>query len=311
MTQEQTERERIQELAAGLGRDILDRADHRRAESVGVVYRDGDTLRVTQLYSSGHVDQAPLGDAIRAAGGASNVVAVVHNHPYAIGETGNAEPNDTRKANMLPSANDWNRSAREFGQRDVPLFIVGPDDRLRRYESADREQWLGELEVPRVGNRRFDPDSGPTVRMPDHAPPRAEGPGPEVAHAQTRQLYDQALSTQIPPLCERPDQDRQQAAGYATYLATERGFSDITGVGLNRAGGELLCIAGRSGNPDPHANAIAVPAAEAAGASPDEWLRRADASRSDQARESVQSKEPALAQETAQSQDAVAIAARR
>lgn len=163
-----SEKRRITELAATMARDILDKPDHGRHEYVGVVYRDPQGhLAVTPLATNAEMMAAPLGEAIRAAG-AGQVVAVVHNHPRAIVDA--ATNREAALAiNQLPSNNDWKSLDRAFpGRTDVTYFIVGPDEKLRGFEAADREDWDRRNEFKHWDRnpRRF--EAGPELPIPEH-----------------------------------------------------------------------------------------------------------------------------------------------
>lgn len=73
----------------------------------------------------------------------------------------------------------------------------------------------------------------------------------------------------------------ERIAACVGRVAYERGFDGIASVGLNRAGdgqyaGESLCVQGRSANPDPYANRVAIPTREATNEPVEESMRRTE-----------------------------------
>lgn len=311
------EQQRIQDSAAELARQIKEKTgkkdadgneiDYNKVEYIGVVYRDGDKLKISQLYTKNDEFSAPWEKAFKEAGGEKNIVAVVHNHPKAIGAN-SGNQSDTDQANKLPSDNDWKLAETKFKDRsDVALYILGPDDYLRKYENTDRAKWLREWgDNPNDGDG-YAPSLGPVVKVPKE-PPRLEDPRtPEQASTESRQLYAQASSRQLPSMEQHSPESRQQMAAYAACVAAERGWDGVVGVGLNNAtatqrGGELLCIAGKSSNPDPHANGVAVPVDVATAASPGQWLAKADVARDTLAQSQAQAQSQQQTQDQTQSQ---------
>lgn len=285
-----------QELAKQLARQIVEKADHTAAEYVAVVYRDGNELRTTQLYTTGNPFSAPLDRAILAAGGEENVVAVVHNHTKKNAES-SLDAAATLKRDELPSSRpgdkkrpgDWDAAENLFGDRtDVAYYLLDPNDKFRRYDYADRETWMREtratshIETAR-GGRTFHPapaidlQPDPTVPMPaaSAAPPTASDPRTSKLHSEARQ----AVATMESHLGIAWNPDSERIAACVGRVAHERGFDGIVSVGLNRAddgrqAGEQVCIQGRSANPDPYANRATVPAREAMNTPVEESLRR-------------------------------------
>jgi hypothetical protein len=266
-------------------------------EYVAVIYRDGDTLRASRLHTINEPSKAPLGLAIKEAGGAENVVGVVHNHPdaHVASQQGNA-----LAANRLPSSGDWDVAESVFGKRkDVTYFVLDPDDKLRAYDYEDRRKWLTHLEGPKVGPNKGNPDykSAPELERPMLAPAQGPEPKPDQASRQSQELYAQATSKQLPAMQQFSTDDQQRMCAHAVYLGSARGWTGIEGIAPNNAtaqhrAGEFLCVAGKSNSPDPAVNGVAVPMSEALKASPAEWLTKADTTR----------QEHALTQEQAQTQ---------
>lgn len=292
---------RVQELAIELAQAIRARSDHDKVEYVAAIYRDGDTLRATELFTENNHFRADAAPAIAAAGGADRVVGLVHNHPMEIVRLADNQP-DTLAANRLPSENDWNSARAQFGERtDASLFVLGPDDRLRRYEYEDRQRWVREVVPGPFDRGGYNPRPGPTIELPalrverESAPAGgqedrggAAGPAPTAAglvdpragrlHAEARQAVAEMESGL--GIAWNPNSER--AAACVGRVAHERGFDGIVAVGLNRAGdgqqaGELLCIQGRSANPDPYANRATIPTREAMNTPVEESMRRTDA----------------------------------
>lgn len=131
-------------MAVELTREIMLRPDYKTNEYVAAIYRDADgSLKATELFTSGKNAEAPLGDALKAAGGAANVVGVIHNHPPSIVDA--APESDRRQSadiNKLPSDGDWKGAREKFGTRtDVDYYILGPDQVLRKYDYQDNQDW--------------------------------------------------------------------------------------------------------------------------------------------------------------------------
>lgn len=153
-------------LAIALAQEIRARGNHDKVEYVAAIYRDGDTLRATELFTENNHFRADAAPAIAAAGGADRVVALVHNHPMEIVRRADNQP-DTLAANRLPSENDWNSARAQFGERsDASLFVLGPDDRLRRYEYEDRQRWVREVVPGPFDRDGYNPRPGPTIDLP-------------------------------------------------------------------------------------------------------------------------------------------------
>jgi len=288
-----------QELAKQLAREITGKEDHKRAEYVAVVYRSGDELKVTTLFTQGSHFNAPLGLAIAEAGGAGNVVAVVHNHPKKNAES-QFDPSAALKLDEFPSSRpdkkhnpgDWDNAEKLFGERtDVAYYLLDPNDKLRRYDYADRETWIREVAPPGSieasrGGKNYHPapaiDLKPALSTPGPEPDATPGlSDPHAAKLQAQARDAVAAMESGLGIAWNPDSDRIAACiGRAAY---ERGFEGIVSVGLNRAGenqpaGELLCVQGRSSNPDPYANRATLPVREAANTPVEESLRGIEAS---------------------------------
>lgn len=285
-----------QELAKQLARQIVAKPDHTAAEYVAVVYRDGDELKATPLYTTGNPSSAPLDRAIIAAGGKENVVAVVHNHTQKNAEA-SLDAAATLKRDELPSSRpdnkrqpgDWDVAKNLFGDRtDVAYYLIDPNDKLRRYDYADREAWMRETRTPTYietarGGRTLHPapaidlQPDPAVRMPPApaATPTPTDPHAAKLHAEARQAVA-AMESNL-GIAWNPNSER--VAACVGRVAHERGFDGIVSVGLNRASdgqqaGEQLCIQGRSANPDPYANRATVAAREATNTPVEESMRR-------------------------------------
>lgn len=328
MTEEQ---KRIEELAVGLAEEI--RAKHgtlnkkgkleTSVEYVGVVYRDKEgTLRVTELHTINDTSKAPLGDAIKEAGHADRVVAVVHNHPEThvdkvTAENPGASESDQRKNNKLPSKDDWENAEKKFGDRtDVTYYLLTPDDRLLKYPYAERKDWDREREGDRFQKARgnYNPDFGQEVELPskrrtqsDAQTQESNAPTPNQASPQNQALYAQATERQLPTMQQYSTEDQQRMCAHAVYLGAQRGWSGIEGVAPNNAtphhrAGEFLCVAGKSDSPDPAANGVAVPMSDALKAAPGEWLNKADTARQEYALTQSQAQSMQQTQDQAQSQ---------
>ncbi|MFK3650577.1 XVIPCD domain-containing protein [Lysobacter enzymogenes] len=287
-----------QELAKQLARAIMGKDDYTRAEYVGVVYRSGGELKVTTLSTQGSHFKAPLGLAIAEAGGADNVVAVVHNHPKKNAES-QFDPSAALKLDEFPSSRpgkkdnpgDWDNAQKLFGERtDVTYYLLDPNDKLRRYDYADREKWIREvappnsIEAPR-GGKSYHP--APAIDLQPVLPashPQSD-PGLSDPHAAKLQAQARdAVATMESGLGVAWSRDSERIAACIGRVAYERGFEGIVSVGLNRAGehqpaGELLCVQGRSSNPDPYANRATLPVREAANTPVEESLRRIETAR--------------------------------
>ena len=286
---------------------------HEKVEYVALIYRDGDTLKTTKIYTDNHSSRATLDDALKQAGGAQNVVGVVHNHPDAHVAVVESESGvDNKKAvavNLLPSRGDWDGAIKIFGDRkDVTYFILGPDDKLRAYDYEDRQKWLTNLEGAKLGPSANNPSLKPASELerPMLAPAQEAEPKPEKISQQSQALYAQAMSNQLPSMQAFSEENRQQMSAYAACVAAERGWSEIAGISMNHAtatqrAGDLLCIAGRSNNPDPHANGVAVSPEHAIQATPGEWLVKADTMRETLAQTQTQMQQMTQSQQQSQS----------
>lgn len=288
---------------------------HEQVEYVGLIYRDGDALKATRIHTSNHSSQASIDGALKEAGSAKNVVGVVHNHPDAhvdiVMDRDGVSREKAIAANRLPSAGDWKNAKEAFGQReDVTYFVLDPDGKLRSYDYEDRQKWLTQLEGPKVGPDRGNPSlkPAPELERPPLAPSPGTEPKPDQASLQSQGLYAQAMSKQLPSMQAYPEETRQQMSAYAACVAAERGWNEITGIGMNNAtanqrAGDLLCIAGRSNNPDPHANGVAVSPEQATQASPGEWLAKADTMRETLAQTQAQTQQATQSQQQSQSME--------
>lgn len=288
-----------QELAKQLALEIKNKDDHTKAEYVAVVYREGAELKTTPLYTKADPFAAPLGESIKAAGGVGNVLAVVHNHTKENARL-SADPEATLKRDELPSSRpyakgrpgDWDTAKDLFGDRsDVAYYLLDPQDKLRRYDYADREAWIRESRPPSAietarGGKTYHPapaidlQPDPAVRMPTAPaePPTPSDPRAAKIHAEARAAVA-AMESGL-NIAWNPNSER--IAACVGRVAHERGFDGIVSVGLNRASdgqqaGESLCIQGRSANPDPYANSATIPTREAMNTPVDESMRRIDA----------------------------------
>lgn len=281
----QDERQQVQDLAIRAAQDIKLQSDYTAAEYVCAIYRDGDTLRATPLYTEHKDFQVDIRSAIQAAGGADNVVALVHNHPQAIVDRSSNQA-DTLKANRLPSQNDWNSARGQFGDRtDVSLFVLDPDDKFRRYDYADRDRWLREVTPNRFDRDGYNPRPSATIDVPERSAtdpvPRQPGaqPGHEGhLHAQARTAMQTLETSRGQPWSE----NSERMAACAAHLGEQNGYRDIVSIQLNKAteqhsAGELMCVQGRSSSPDPVANRAIIATADALATPVNESLRRIDA----------------------------------
>ena len=284
-----------QELAKRLALEIKSKSDHGRAEYVAVVYRDSGELKTTPLYTKGDPFAAPLGDAIKAAGGVENVAAVVHNHTRENARQ-SFDAAATLKLDELPSSRprnkalpgDWDIAQSLFANRtDVAYYLLDPNDKLRRYDYADREAWIREAQPPTPieasrGGKNYRPapaiDMQPALPSPEPpatAPSKPPDPRAAKLHAEARDAVA-AMESNL-GIAWNPNSER--VAACVGRLAHERGFDGIVSVGLNRAGdgqpaGESLCVQGRSANPDPYANRATIPMREATNTPVDESMPR-------------------------------------
>lgn len=287
---------------------------HDDVEYAALIYRDGDTLKATRLYTDNQTSQTTLTAAFAEAGGKQNVVGIVHNHPKAhvkeVESRDHVSESEAVAANRLPSEGDWDTATRQFGKRkDATHFILDPDGQLRAYDTEDRQKWLTHLKGPQVGPNKGNPDlkSPPALDPPQGAATPSKSPAPDQASLQSQSLYAQASERQLPSMAQQPPEVRAQMAAYATCVAAQMGWREIVGIGMNTStptqrGGELLCIAGKSDNPDPHANGLAVPRDTASAATPGEWLAKADLAR-DSLAQSQRAQSPSQVQDTPQPQN--------
>lgn len=266
------EEQTIQALAVETAQAIRLRPDHDRVEYVAAIYRDGDTLRVTRLFTENNHFRADAAPAIAAAGGADRVVALVHNHPMEIVRRSDNQP-DTLAANRLPSENDWNSARAQFADRtDVSLFVLGPDDELRRYDYDDRHKWLREARPGPFDRDGYNPRPAPAIDVPASPAERTSALEGGREDANVSELHAQArLATQRMEAARGHEWNREseRMAACAAYLGERDGFEEIVSVGLNaqtrdHRAGELLCVQGRSRNPDPYANLAMVPMTQVA-----------------------------------------------
>jgi len=284
-------------------------------EYVALIYRDGDTLKATRIYTDNHSSQASLNHALKEAGGAENVVGVVHNHPDAHVKVtkllGGVSDEDALAANRLPSRGDWDNAKKMFGNRkDVTYFLLDPDDKLRAYDYEKREKWLTNLEGAKAGSGKGNPSlkSASELERPASAPAQETDTKPDQISQKSQTFYAQAMSNQLPSMQVFSEENRQQMSAYAAFVAAGRGWNEITGMGMNNAtatqrAGDLLCIAGRSNNPDPHANGIAVSPEHAVQATPGEWLAKADTMRETFAQTQAQMQQTTQSQQQSQSME--------
>lgn len=161
MTQDET---RIQQIALSVAAQITSKdgttfnsdgkpeKSYREVEYVALIYRNGGELKATGIHTDNNTSQTSLNKAIAEAGGANNVVAVVHNHPEAhvkiTQATGHVSYETARAANRLPSEADWAVAKNElFGKdkdkgrpedKEGTLFIIAPQGKLRAYDYEDK-----------------------------------------------------------------------------------------------------------------------------------------------------------------------------
>ncbi|MBN8494719.1 MAG: hypothetical protein J0M00_25160 [Burkholderiales bacterium] len=136
---------------------------HDDVEYAALIYRDGDTLKATRLYTDNQTSQTTLTAAFAEAGGKQNVVGIVHNHPKAhvkeVELKDGVSKSQAVAANRLPSEPDWDLAKKQFDKRkDVTHFILDPDGQLRAYDTEDRQKWLTHLKGPQVGPNKGNPD---------------------------------------------------------------------------------------------------------------------------------------------------------
>lgn len=340
-TQEQA---RIRELALSLTEQITSKdgttlspsgkpeKSYRDVEYVALIYRDGDELKTTRIYTDNMTSQTSLDRAIKEAGGANNVLAVVHNHPEAhvkeVGGSSKDEYEKALKANRLPSEADWAVARDElFGKdkkdgrpkdRDGTLFIIDPEGHLRGYEYEDRSKWLTQLKGPSVGSGQGNPtlkaspiiQDAPMLAPAPSAPPAGQPANqatPDQSSREMLNLFTQAADRQLPSMQQYSADDQQRMFPHAAYLGAQRGWTGIEGIAPNNAtefhrAGEFLCVAGRSDSPDPSVNGASVPMSDALKASPQEWLAQADVARQELAQTQVQRQTQTHTQDVQQSQ---------
>lgn len=291
--------------ASELARGIVGRGNHQDQEYVAVVYRaDDGRLQATELFTSGHYDRAPLGQAIKAAGGADKVVAVVHNHPSRLADSA-PDVDVALFNNRMPSDNDWKFARIAFGDRqDVSYYVLGPDSQLRRYEYADSAAWDRANEPPRMGRPYRQPELGPAIPLdlppPERPPVQPSGRdapaalnAPSVAALSDVDPTGKAPEQRAPhPLLAQAESavrrldaslskpfDAQSACMAASLacLAKERGFDRIDHALLSiqseqtRAGENVFIVQGDPNDPAKRRahmktqDAIAVPVEESVG----------------------------------------------
>ncbi|MGH8079458.1 MAG: XVIPCD domain-containing protein, partial [Lysobacter sp.] len=291
-----------EELAKDLARQIEAKKDHRDAEYVAVVYRSGGELKMTQLHTIGSAFSAPLQKAIDEAGGADNVLAVVHNHTQKNAEK-SFDKSATLKHDELPSSRphdkslpaDWDAAQARFGDRtDVAYYLLDPNDKLRRYDYADREVWIREVQPPTRfeamrGGKSLHPapelDMKPSPAQAESPTPPAADTAPALSDPRALRLQTQArdaIAGMQTGLAVGENGNSERAAACVGRLAYQQGFDEIVSVAPNQAtaahaAGDLLCVQGRSSNPDPYLNRAVIPTAEALATPVEESLRRTQA----------------------------------
>lgn len=330
---------RIRELALSITREITSKdgttftpdgkpeRSYKEVEYVALIYRDGDQIKTTNIYTDNKTSETSLDRAIEEAKGANNVLAVVHNHPEAhvmiTKISGNTSYDKALAANQLPSDEDW-KTAKDhlFGKsekdgrpedRDGMLFIISPEGNLRGYDYEDRQKWLMQLNGPSVGANRGNPSlkaspiiEDPTLSAPAPVAPPTNPAAPDQASQESQRLFAQAFDSQLPSMQQYSADDKQRMFAHAVYLGAQRGWTGIEGVAPNNAtehhqAGEFLCVAGKSSSPDPAANGVAVPMENALKATPGEWLAQADTARQTLAQTQAQAQQLAQTQEQSQS----------
>lgn len=299
-----------EELAKQLAREIKAEKDHRDVEYVGVVYRSGDELKTTRLHSIGSPNSAPLSKAIAEAGGADNVLAVVHNHTQKNVDT-QPDKSTAQKMEEMPSSRphekkapaDWDAARNAFGERsDVAYYLLDPKDKLRRYDYADREHWIDEvrpantLEAAR-GGKSYRPapeiDMQPSLKPAEPAAPAAPATTPATTEAAPALLSDpraarlqtqarEAVAGMEAGLGVAWNGNSERVAACVGRLAYQHGFDGIVAVAPNRAtaehpAGDLVCVQGRSSSPDPYANRATIATSQAIATPVEESLRQTQA----------------------------------
>ncbi|WP_394539124.1 hypothetical protein PRJ39_00915 [Lysobacter enzymogenes] len=189
----------IDALASDVAHRILSQPDYRQSEYVAAIYRDDNgELRATPLFSTGHTAEAPLGRALVAAGGRDRVVGVVHNHPPSIvAEAPDANRDEARDINKLPSNNDWSNARKVFGERDdVAYYLLGPDMALRKYDYRDNAAWDRKNEHAHWDRNRSRFETGPQLQVEPAPDPRAPDHPDHALYRQilekTREAYEKA-----------------------------------------------------------------------------------------------------------------------
>lgn len=282
-----------EELAKDLARQIEAKKDHEKVEYVAVVYKDGNELKTTQLFSKGSYNYAPLSDAIAAAGGKDKVLAVVHNHTQKNVDM-QFDKSTAQAMEQLPSSRphdknnpaDWDAAQTAFGDRtDVAYYLLDPKDKLRRYDYADREHWIDEVRPANAfeaghGGKNYHPapemDMQPSQKPAAPSTTPAPTPGsadaaPSLSDPRAVRLHDQsnaAVAQMEAGLGVAWNGNSERVAACVGRLAYQHGFDDIVAVAPNRAtadhaAGELICVQGRSTSPDPYANRAVIATAEA------------------------------------------------
>lgn len=305
-----------EELAKDLARQIDAKKDHEKVEYVAVVYKDGDELKTTQLFSKGSYNSAPLSDAIAAAGGKDKVLAVVHNHTQKNVDM-QFDKSTAQAMERLPSSRphdkdnpaDWDVARKQFGDRtDVAYYLLDPKDKLRRYDYADREHWIDEVKPATgreaaSGSKTFHPapemDMQPSLKPAEPSPTPASTPAlgdatvslsdPRATRLQTQ--AHEAVAQMEAGLGVAWTGNSERVAACVGRLAYQQGFDGIVAVAPNRAtadhaAGELICVQGRSSSPDPYANRAIVATAEAMATPVEESQRQTLALQNENARQS-------------------------
>lgn len=218
-----------EELAKDLARQLEAKKDHEKVEYVAVVYKDGDELKTTQLFSKGSYNSAPLSDAIAAAGGKDKVLAVVHNHTQKNVDM-QFDKSTAQAMERLPSSRphdkdnpaDWDVARKQFGDRtDVAYYLLDPKDKLRRYDYADREHWIDEVKPATgreaaSGSKTFHP--APEMDMQPSLKPAQ----PSTTPASTPALGDATVSLSDPRATRLQSQAHEAVAQMEAGLGRQQ-----------------------------------------------------------------------------------------
>lgn len=197
----------IDAMAATLAKHIMKMPDKNDVEYVAVIYVDqSGQLKESGLHTSATHRGAPLSDAVQATPGYASVVAIVQNHPRRLVEDSPVQ-DVASQIERMPSDNDWNIARNQFkGRTDATHYILGPDDRLRKYPFAEMQHWEHQNDPQKFRRPQHRPRFGEEIDIPQALPADERAPGatppgdaPEKAsgsqQTQTGMLFDRLMDS--------------------------------------------------------------------------------------------------------------------